>query len=174
MSKDIFTILLPLSSGLSKIHRKQKAIKPLIPNVNLKATKKKQVKKFIHSILKQYGLAENNPVFSEDDKLWLRIFYFNHESTTIDVHNIVKPTLDLLEGFVYPNDRNIKYLESVHLDMPSLSSDNPYFDIEIIMDCGINDMLKIYAETCFLIEAGIIKSRRILPTQSPVIKLTWL
>jgi len=115
--KIFFKILLPLDSGLSKIHRKQKAVKPLIPNVNLKATKKKQVKKFIHSILKQCGLAEGDPVFSEDDKLWLRIFYFNHESTTIDVHNIVKPTLDLLEGFVYPNDRNIKYLGILHLSV---------------------------------------------------------
>ena len=134
-------------------------------------------------------LTEGKPKFSADDKLWLRIFYFNHECSTIDVHNIVKPTLDYLEGFVYPNDRNIIYLESVHLDMQSLYGDAPYFDMEINMDGGVDDILKImeinmdggvddilkiYAETCFLIEAGTIRPNLILSRVSDIVKLKWI
>ncbi len=159
----MFKILLPLTSGVSQLHRKQKDVRPLIPNVNLNATKKRQVEKFIRKILRHHGLEEGKPKFPPNDKLWLRIFYFNH--------NIVKPTLDLLEGFVYPNDRNIIYLESVRLDMQSLQSDDPYFEIETDMSGGVDDILKIRTETCFLIEAGRIRPNLILPTQSTVVNV---
>jgi len=45
VSEDIFKILLPLTSGVKQLHRKQKGVKPLIPNVNLKAVKKKKGRK---------------------------------------------------------------------------------------------------------------------------------
>lgn len=78
----------------------------------------------------------------------------------------MKPTLDLLEGFVYPDDRNITYLESVHLDMQSFRSSDSYFGIDVNMDNGLNHILKIYTETCFLIEAGIIRPGMVLPILS--------
>ena len=58
MSEDIFKILLPLTSGVKQLHRKQKGVKPLIPNVNLKAVKKRKVEKFIRKILKHHGLTD--------------------------------------------------------------------------------------------------------------------
>ena len=82
--------------------------------------------------------------------------------------------MDYLEGFVYPNDRNIIYLESVHLDMQSLHGDAPYFDMEINMGGGVDDILKIYAETCFLIEAGTIRPNLILSRVSDIVKLKWI
>jgi len=46
--------------------------------------------------------------------------------------------------------------------------------MEINMGGGVDDILKIYAETCFLIEAGTIRPNLILSRVSDIVKLKWI
>ncbi len=84
------------------------------PSVNATGEAKDRYKKKIAPWLE----AIDFPVFGGDDRLYGGIIYFNHGPTNVrDVHNIFKPTFDLLQGRVYTDDKAIVYFEGVRLDM---------------------------------------------------------
>ncbi|RKZ90813.1 MAG: hypothetical protein DRR19_09010 [Candidatus Parabeggiatoa sp. nov. 1] len=133
----------------------------VVPSANLKGAKKRKVENFLYDILKNHlGLVEGQPVFPTS-RVWMRIFYFNYEPIKArDIHNIIKPTLDALQGFVYADDKDILYLEVIRLDMDELGIS---FNVSVDPDSDINDIDKIETETCFIIEAGILEKESIRP-----------
>ncbi|RKZ81907.1 MAG: hypothetical protein DRR19_21530 [Candidatus Parabeggiatoa sp. nov. 1] len=103
--------------------------------------------------------------FSKTDKLYGKIFYFNPETYTVrDIHNIIKPIFDMLQGYVYDNDYQILFFEGIRLDMPKKNSG---FEIELDYD-ATPDLHKVEEETCCLIEVGSLP-----PTESAV-NVIWL
>jgi hypothetical protein len=103
--------------------------------------------------------------FSKTDKLYGKIFYFNHETYTVrDIHNIIKPIFDMLQGYVYDNDYQILFFEGIRLDMPKKNS---WFEIELDYDAA-PDLHKVEEETCCLIEVGS------LPSTESAVNVIWL
>ncbi|RKZ80990.1 MAG: hypothetical protein DRR19_22830 [Candidatus Parabeggiatoa sp. nov. 1] len=188
MEDDIFRILLPLvplTKAIKQINIDKETAKnnakkvkttsmpdAVVPSVNLRGAKKRKVENFLYDILKnQLGLVEGQPVFPASTKLWMRIFYFNHEKNqSRDVHNIVKPTIDALQDFVYQDDKDILYLEVIRLDMEELGIS---FDVQVDTNCGIKNVKKTGEETCFIIEAGILEAGTIRPVTSQVVNMKW-
>ena len=104
--------------------------------------------------------------FADDDRLYGRIYYFNHErSSARDIHNIIKPLFDALEKHIYKDDKQIKHFEGYRLDMEFNTS---YF--EVVLDLSREPELeRVLFETACVIEIGS------LPVQpSPFVQVNWL
>jgi hypothetical protein len=103
--------------------------------------------------------------FSKNDKLYGKICYFNHETYAVrDIHNIIKPIFDMLQGYVYDNDHQILFFEGIRLDMPKKNS---WFEIELDYD-ATPDLHRAEEETCCLIEIGL------LPFTESAVNVIWL
>ena len=113
------------------------------------------------------GDVPNSPIFSDEDWLYGRIYYFNHDrgSNARDIHNIIKPLFDALESRAYKNDKQIKHFEGYRLDM---EFNNTYFDVEFNLSSE-PDLIQLLSETGCLVEIGIAPA-----APSDLIKITWL
>ncbi len=105
-------------------------------------------------------------IFSGDAQLYGRIWYFNHdEANPRDIHNIIGPLFDLLEGYVYPNDKQIKHFEGFRLDMADLN-----FCFELELDLSAEPGLeRANSETTCLIEIA-----RLPWSSNSLVVVTWL
>lgn len=104
--------------------------------------------------------------FADDDRLYGRIYYFNHERVGArDIHNIIKPLFDALEKHVYKDDKQIKHFEGYRLDMEFNSS---YFEIELNLS-EEPDLERVLFETACLIEVGSLPVR-----PSELVQVNWL
>lgn len=89
---------------------------PLVPPSS-NSNKKESFKKQVEDLLKDQGYTKD-PQYILQGKLYGRIFYFNHEKGSVrDIHNIIKPLFDALEGYVYKDDKDIIHFEGIRLDM---------------------------------------------------------
>jgi hypothetical protein len=82
-----------------------------------------------------------------------------------DIHNILKPIFDMLQGYVYDDDNDILFFEGIRLDM---SKKDSWFKIELD-GTAINDIDSVLTQTACLVEIGLLP-----PVESTVIKLLWL
>lgn len=132
------------------------------PSINSGSRQKKVFQRKIQPWLDSIDFIK----FSKTDKLYGRIFYFNHEVYGVrDIHNILKPIFDMLQGYVYDNDNDILFFEGIRLDM---SKKDSWFKIEL--DATItDDIQKALTQTCCLIEIGLLP-----PVESTAVKLLWL
>lgn len=105
--------------------------------------------------------------YSLTERLYGRIIYFNHERTNVrDIHNIFKPTLDLLNDIVYEDDQSILFFEGIRLDMVKSGL---WFEVYIDTDMEVIDLSPIFNQTCLLIEVGT------LPLTSPnIVSIQWI
>ena len=103
--------------------------------------------------------------FSEGDKLFGRILYFNHEKTAIrDIHNIIKPLFDILEEKVIHDDKQIYHFEGLRLDM---AYSNSWFEVEYHLSAA--ELQKVLTQTCCLIQISK------LPALPPnLVSIKWL
>ena len=126
--------------------------------------KSQQKKRFLEQVKGQLSSITTLPIFNSTDRLYGRIFYFNHEKTRIrDIHNIIKPLFDCLEDIVYDDDKQIVHFEGIRLDMEHSSA---WFEIEI----NLSELDAVaLTETSCLIEVG-----RLPISPSNTIKVTWL
>ncbi len=132
-----------------------------------KAEKNRERKVEIEKTLQQtYHLVKGKPVFTRQCKLWARVFYFNHRlpSDTADLHNIIKPLFDILEGYVYKNDKQIIHFEGNRLDMMGSHS---WFEVE--WSSLIAELNQALTQTCCWIEIGELP----IVTASDV-TITWI
>jgi hypothetical protein len=131
------------------------------PSVNSGGRQKKEFQKKIQPWLDSINFIK----FSNTDKLYGRIFYFNHDTYGIrDIHNIIKPIFDMLQGYIYDDDNSILSFEGIRLDMPKKNS---WFEIELDFD-ATPDLYLVEQKTCCLIEVGL------LPVSESAIKIIWL
>jgi hypothetical protein len=145
---------------LSKIFRK--LLIEIPPSINSGGRQKREYVKKIQQWLNSIDFIK----FSENDqKLYGRIFYFNHEIYGVrDIHNILKPIFDMLQGYVYENDNDILGFEGIRLDMPKKDS---WFRVEL--DGSITDIDIALTKTCCLLEIGMLPS-----VESTAVKVLWL
>ncbi len=72
-------------------------------------------KKEVEEILcEKYKLKKGRHIFSGAPQLWMRIFYFDPEKNKHhqkDLHNVIKPLLDIMTGFIYPDGKYVIYVE---------------------------------------------------------------
>lgn len=120
----------------------------------------KQVKPWLQSIFKTVE-------FSDNQWLYGRIIYFNHEKHSArDIHNIIKPLFDTIEkAEIYKDDRQIKHFEGYRLDM-QYNAD--YFEIELNIT-EEPELLRLLTETACVIEVGVLPMK-----PSNLVKITWL
>ncbi|MEZ4866064.1 MAG: RusA family crossover junction endodeoxyribonuclease [Caldilineaceae bacterium] len=103
--------------------------------------------------------------FAEGDKLFGRIFYFNHESRAArDIHNIIKPLFDVLEGKIIHDDKQICHFEGMRLDM---AHSNSWFELEYRLPAA--EIQKVLKQTCCLVQISKLPA---LPPSSVTVK--WL
>jgi Holliday junction resolvase RusA-like endonuclease len=140
---------------------------PVFQHGGKKAEKNKERKLEIENTLRQtYHLVKGKPVFTRQDKLWARVFYFNHRlsSDTPDLHNIIKPLFDIFEGYVYKSDKQVIYFEGTRLEMRASHS---WFEVE--WNPVITDLNQALTRTCCWIEIDQLPF--ITP---PDVKVTWI
>lgn len=131
------------------------------PSVNSGGRQKKEFQKKIQPWLDSINFVK----FSNTDKLYGRVFYFNHDTYGIrDIHNIIKPIFDMLQAYIYDDDNSILSFEGIRLDMPKK---NLWFEIELDFD-ATPDLYLVEQKTCCLIEVGL------LPITESAIKIMWL
>ncbi len=144
----------------SRIFRK--LLVDIPPSSNSRSKPKKVFQKKIQSWLDNIDFLK----FSKTDKLYGRIFYFNHEVYGVrDIHNIIKPIFDMLQGKVYDDDNDILFFEAIRLDM---SKKDSWFKIELD-GTATDEIEKALIQTCCLIEVGTLP-----PIESNAVKLLWL
>jgi len=132
------------------------------PSINSGSRQKKIFQKKIQPWLDNIDFIK----FSKTDKLYGRIFYFNHEVYGVrDIHNILKPIFDMLQGNVYDNDNDILFFEGIRLDM---SKKDSWFKLELD-GTAIDEIEEALTQSCCLIEVG-----KLPPIESTVVKLLWL
>ncbi|MDQ2997658.1 MAG: RusA family crossover junction endodeoxyribonuclease [Chloroflexota bacterium] len=104
--------------------------------------------------------------FSDGDRLYGRIYYFNHETAKVrDIHNIIKPLFDTLENRIYKDDKQIKHFEGYGLDMEFSDS---YFEIELNLSRE-PALAQVLSETACFIEVGALPL-----SPSELIQVKWL
>jgi hypothetical protein len=119
---------------------------------------KAQVQDWIGDVSERYR-------FASDDKLYGRIFYFNHSRVAVrDIHNIIKPLFDGLESYLFHDDKQILHFEGVRLDM-----ERSDFWFEVEYDLSAQDLQYVLTETCCLIQVS-----KLPETPPDVVKVTWL
>jgi Holliday junction resolvase RusA-like endonuclease len=149
-----------------------KIISPVVPTFNRNEKQKRKDQRKLYRYLEHtLGIVkgtQGNLKFSKPHKLWARIVYFNHDpiSSAKDIHNIIKPLFDDLEGYVYDDDKQIILFEGTRLDMEAVDE---AFVIEFL-DYDIHDIQKTLQETCCLVEVGLLPFLE----ESSVLKITWL
>jgi len=143
----------------SRIFRK--LLTDIPPSINSGGRQKKAFQRKIQPWLDSIDFIK----FSKTDKLYGRIIYFNHEIYGIrDIHNILKPIFDMLQGYIYDDDHYILSFEGIRLDMPKKNS---WFEIELDYD-ATPDLYKVEQKTACLIEVGL------LPFTESAINIIWL
>lgn len=84
-------------------------------SMNASSDKKREYKSNIQNELRDVIIK---PVFTAGTLLRASVYYFNRDGAkTRDIHNIIKPLLDNLEGIVYDNDKQIVHFDAFRLDM---------------------------------------------------------
>jgi hypothetical protein len=121
---------------------------PLVPptcNSPSSSGPKERLKELVRTIL---GARPAVTVFANNDRLYGRICYFNHDTKSPrDIHNILKPLFDALEGFVYHDDKQIKHFEGFRMDMEHNDS---CFELELDLS-GEPDLVRVFSgTTCFV------------------------
>lgn len=130
------------------------------------ATASPQAQRFKKRITPWLNSLTDIAAFGENDRLYGRIYYFNHERISArDIHNIIKPLFDALEDRVYKDDKQIKHFEGYRLDM---EFNNAYFEIELNLPQD-PELEKVLFETSCLIEVGVL-----LVQPSNLIRVNWL
>lgn len=131
----------------SKIFRK--LLIDIPPSINSGSRQKKVFQRKIQPWLDSIDFIK----FSKTDKLYGRIFYFNHETYAVrDIDNILKPIFDMLQGYVYDDDNDILFFEGIRLDM---SKKDSWFKIELD-GTAINDIDSVLTQTACLVEIGLL------------------
>ena len=138
----------------------------LIPPTSNATGGSPQAQRFKKRIAPWLEMLADVVAFSDDDRLYGRIYYFNHERVGVrDIHNIIKPLFDVLEKRIYKDDKQIKHFEGYCLDMEFNSS---YFEIELNLSQE-PELERVLFETACLIEVGS------LPVQpSELVQVNWL
>lgn len=136
-------------------------------SVNASNGEKKKFKQRLRLRLEEtLGEKPPAPIFDTSPELYGRIYYFNHESKNPrDIHNIIKPLFDALEGYVYNDDKQIKDFKAVRLDM---DRNDTYFVIELMLSRE-RLLREAYEKTLCFVEVGRLPS----VTESAV-SITWL
>ncbi len=140
---------------------------PLVPpSSNSRGRNKKtRFKEQVTALLKDQESTEV-PQDILQGKLYGRIFYFNHEKKSVrDIHNIIKPLFDALEGYVYKDDKDIIHFEGIRLDM---EHNDRWFEIELNLS-AVPDLQQALTKTCCYIEISELPA---FPTSA--VKITWL
>lgn len=147
----------------SKLFKKVFLLVPPTSNAGGSSPQAKRFRERVEPILK--GLTDVS-AFSEDEQLFGRIYYFNHErSGARDIHNIIKPVFDMLETYVYKDDKQIKYFEGYRLDM---EFNNSYFEVDFNLSQE-PELAQMLFVTGFLIEVGVLPV-----SPSELIQVNWL
>jgi hypothetical protein len=147
-------------------------ISPVVPTKNRKPNQKSKYQRKLHRYLKnQYGIEKGSPVFSKDLRLKVHFYYFCHETHAAkDIHNIVEPFIDDLQGYLFDNDKQLVSFHAHRLDM---SHQGEYFEYEIKMnevdEKLAQELLEVESETKCLIEISEASDNA-----DSVIKITWL
>ena len=63
------------------------------------------------------SIMENEENFEKTDRLYARIIYFSHDTSTRDIQNVMKPIFDALRTRIYEDDKSIMEFEGIRLDM---------------------------------------------------------
>lgn len=125
----------------------------------------KRSRHFKEQVRDWLGAAGESHNFASDDKLYGRIFYFNHDRLAVrDIHNIIKPMFDGLESYIFHDDKQILHFEGVRLDM-----NHSDFWFEVEYDLSTQDLQHILTKTCCLIQVS-----KLPETPPDVVKVTWL
>jgi hypothetical protein len=139
---------------------------PLVPPTSNATGNSPQARRFKKRVAPWLEELVDITAFMEDNMLYGRIYYFNHERIGArDIHNIIKPLFDTLENYIYRDDKQIKYFEGYRLDM---EFNNSYFEIELNLSQE-PELEKVLFETACLIEVGILP---IIPSE--LIQVNWL
>jgi hypothetical protein len=147
-------------------------ISPIVPTKNRNAKQKTKDQKRLHRYLEnKYGVKKGSPVFSPDLRLKACFYYFCHETHAAkDIHNIIAPFIDDLQGYLFDNDKQFVSFQAYRLDM---SHQGEFFDYEIKMnevdEKLTKEFLEIESETGCFIEISDASDN-----VESVIKITWL
>lgn len=146
---------------------------PYIPTMNRKGEKKaKNLRQLEKVLAENYQIKKGNPRFRQPTKLKAFFSYFCCDKIEVasDIHNVMKPFIDDLEGFVLENDKQIVSFFGNRLDMHTYQD---VFEYEIELD-GMDEktlqkMLNAQKETVCLIEIDEVYS-----DEQSAVKIKWL
>lgn len=144
-----------------------KKVLSLVPPTSNATANSPQLERFKKRVGPMLGKVPSSPIFSENEWLYGRIYYFNHDrgATARDIHNIIKPLFDALEKHAYKDDKQIKHFEGYRLDMEFNST---YFDVEFNLSAE-PDLIQLVSDTGCLVEVGLAPA---IP--SDLIYVNWL
>lgn len=146
---------------------------PYIPTMNRKGDKKNKNLRQLERVLSDaYQIKKGNPRFKQPVKLKAFFSYFCCEKidSASDIHNIMKPFIDDLEGFVLENDKQIVSFLGNRLDMHTHHDVFEYqLDLDTMDEKTLEKMLNAHKETVCLIEIDEVYS-----DQQSAVKIKWL
>ncbi len=147
-------------------------ISPVVPTKNRKPRQKAKGQRRLRQHLEnEYGVIKGSPLFSKDLRLKVHFYYFCHEThATKDIHNIIEPFIDDLQGYLFDNDKQFVSFQAHRLDM---SHQGEFFEYEIKMnevdEKMAKELLEVESETRCFIEISEASDN-----VDSVIKITWL
>ena len=102
------------------------------------------------------------PMFSPDEELYARVYFFTSEGVNVDSDNISKPIWDALRNNVYADDRSIVMRTAAVIDV----NRHPFsiIDASSIDGSVAADLMQELAETnvkCLYIECGVFNDEMI-------------
>jgi hypothetical protein len=94
-------------------------ISPVVPTKNRKPRQKAKDQRRLRLHLEnEYGVIKGSPLFSKDLRLKVHFYYFCPEThATKDIHNIIEPFIDDLQGYLFDNDKQFVSFQAHRLDM---------------------------------------------------------